>query len=129
MIKKLAILLLILSNPAFADQALPITKGQASPVTGTVLDTEKADKIKNQLIDADACTKENASYQQSVTLYKQNEVIYNSENSMLLARNVDLSKALNEAKSTSDITKILYFVGGIVVVGAGAYVGNKLSHK
>lgn len=127
--KKLISLLLLLASPAYADQALPITKGQPSPVTGTVLDTEKASKIQNELIDADACQKENTSYQQSIDLYKKNEVIYNNENSMLLARNVDLSKALNEAKETSDLTKILYFVGGIIVVGTAAYVGNKLSKR
>jgi hypothetical protein len=127
--KKLITLLLLLASPAYADQALPITKGQPSPVTGTVLDTEKAKKVEDQLIDADTCQKENTSYQQSIDLYKKNEVIYNQENSMLLGRNVDLSKALSEAKETSDLTKILYFVGGIAVVGIAAYAGNKFSKR
>ena len=124
--KKFIAILLILSQPAFADQALPIKLGNPAPFDGTILDKEKAEKVKDQLIDADACKLENDSFQKSVDLYKNNQVIYNQENSLLLGRNVELSKALSEAKETSDWTKIGYFALGIIVVSAGVYGASRL---
>jgi hypothetical protein len=129
--KTLIVLLLIISTPAFADGAITVHKGDVvSPAYdgGSLLNKEKAKKLENQLIDGDACAKENDSYQKSVNLYKSNEIIYNQENSLLLGRNVDLSKALNDAKSTSDLTKILYFTLGIAITGLGIY-GAKAALK
>ena len=124
--KKLIALLLIISLPAHADQAQPIKAGQPAPYDGTVLDKEKAGKIKDQLIERDEFQRLNDSYQKSIDIYKANETIYNQENSLLLSRNVELSKALNDAKATSDWTKVGYFVLGIVVVSAGVYGASKL---
>lgn len=116
----------MLSNSAFADQALKVKTGDTVPYDGTLLDKEKADKIRDQLIERDEFEKLNFSYQKSIDLYKANETIYNQENSLLLGRNIELSKALNDAKSTSDITKILYFTLGIGIAGLGVYGASHL---
>jgi hypothetical protein len=131
--KKTIIMILLSSvilNPvAAADSALKVKAGEAVPKQydqGTLLDPGQASKIKQQLQDADDCTKENKSYQKSVELYKSNETAYQDENTLLLNRNLSLSKSLNDAKETSDLTKILYFGLGVVITGGAFYGASKL---
>lgn len=124
--KKLIALILLISTPAFADQALPIKSGQPAPYDGVVLDNEKANKVKDQLIERDEFEKLNQSYQKSIDLYKANEVIYSQENSLLLNSNVNLSKELSNSRGTSDWVKVGYFVLGIAVVSAGVYGASRL---
>jgi hypothetical protein len=132
--KKFIALLMILSTPAFADPVHAIKVHTGDIVTpqydqGTLLDAPQATKLTNQLIDADACTKENESFQKSVDLYKANQVIYNQENSLLLSRNVELSKTLNEAKSTSNWEKVGYFALGIAATSLAIYGAKQLVNK
>lgn len=119
--KQIISLLLILATPAYADQAIPVKTGdivQPQFDRGTLLDKEKADKIKDQLIDRDALQKENESFQKSVDLYKSNQKLYQEENNLLLNRNIELTHTLNDTRSTSNWEKVFY-----VVLGAGLIYG------
>lgn len=121
--KKLISLLLIISTPAYADNAVTVHTDDVVTKQydgGTLLDKEKANKVKDQLIDADACTKENDSYQKSVLLYQANDKIYQDENSLLLNRNVELTKDLNSSRQTSDLEKIGYIILGAAMLYGGS---------
>lgn len=114
--KKLIALLLILSTPAYAGNAIKVKTGDVVQPTfdqGTLLDKEQADKIKDQLIERDGFEKENTSYKKSVELYEANKVIYQQENTLLLNRNIELSKAVNDSRSRSTWEVIGYVVLGI----------------
>lgn len=119
--KKIISLLLILSTPAYADQAVLVKTGDIVQLQfdhGTLLDQEKANKIKDQLIERDALQKENESFQKSVELYKNNQKLYQEENDLLLNRNIELTRTLNDTRSTSSWEKIAY-----VILGAGLIYG------
>ena len=121
--------MLILTTPAYADNAITVHTGDvvAAPFDkGTLLDAPQATKIKDQLADGDACQKEVTSFQKSIDLYKANESIYQDENTLLLNRNVKLTKSLNDSQETSDWTKVLYFGLGVVITGAAFYGAKQL---
>jgi hypothetical protein len=127
--KRFIVLLLLLSTPAYADQAITVHTGDVVTKQfdqGTLLDAPKATKIEDQLIDGDTAKKENASFQKSIELYKANESLYQDENTLLLNRNIELSKALNDSRSTSDWLKVGYFILGAAVVSAGVYGASHL---
>lgn len=127
--KRLIALILLLSTPAYADSAITVHTGDVvkQPYdNGTLLDKEKADKIKDQLIDGDSCKKESQSYQKSIDLYKNNEVLYRQENDILQSRNIELNKALNDSNSTSNWTKVGYFLLGIAVTSVAVYGAKQI---
>lgn len=122
-----ALISLTIINPVYADEATPIKKGDPSPYTGTVLDTEKANKIKDQLIERDSFEKENQSYKKSIDLYKSSETILYGQKDMLLNQNIELTKTLNDTRSTSDWLKVGYFVLGVAVTGLAVYGASRLN--
>lgn len=130
--KKLIALLLIISTPAYADQAITVHTGDTVTKQfdqGTLLDKPKADKVKNELIDGDACKKENGGYQQEIQLYQNNEKLYQDENTALLNSNTNLTKSLNDSKSMSDWEKAGFFLLGVAVTGLAVYGASKVVQR
>lgn len=128
--KKLIAILLILSTPAYADNAIKVKTGDIVQPTfdqGTLLDKEKAEKIKDQLIERDGFEKENLSYKKSVDLYEANKTIYQEENTLLLNRNIELTKTLNNSRQTNDWVKVGYFLLGVGVTGLAVYGAARLT--
>lgn len=128
--KKLIAILLILSTPAYADNAIKVKTGDIVQPTfdqGTLLDKEKAEKIKDQLIERDGFEKENLSYKKSVDLYEANKTIYQEENTLLLNRNIKLTKTLNDSRQTNDWVKVGYFLLGVGVTGLAVYGAARLT--
>ena len=128
--KKLLVLLLVLSTPAYADSAIKVHTGDVvAPAydQGTLLDVEKAVKIRDQLVDGDSCKKENESFQKSIDLYKSNETLYQGENTLLLNRNIELSKTLNDSRETSDWVKVGFFALGVVITGTAVWGASRLA--
>lgn len=127
---KLISLLLIITTPAYADNAIKVHTGDVvSPDynLGTLLDAQKADKIKDQLADGDTCQKEDLSLKKSINIYQENEKLYQDENTLLLNRNIELTKSLNDSRETSDWAKIGYFTLGVVVTGAAVWGASRLT--
>lgn len=118
---KLIALLLILSTPAYAGNAITVKTGDVvSPAfnEGTLLDKEQANKIKDQLIERDGFERENQSYKRSIELYDKNSLIYQNQNDLLLNRNIQLTESLNKSRTTSTLEIIGYMVlGGLVIYG------------
>lgn len=127
---KLLALLLILAQPVYADNAIKVHTGDVVKPEfneGTLMDKEKAEKIRDELIEKDALVKEKESYEKSIKLYEENKTIYQVENDMLLHRNIELSKALNDARETSDWVKVGYFVLGVAITGVAVYGAAKIA--
>ena len=130
--KKTLILILLLANinTAVADQAVTVKAGDVvsqSYDRGTLLDREKAEKIKDELIEKDGLVKQVESYDKTIKLYRSNEDILNSQKDMLLKQNIELTKTLNDTRQTSDWVKIGFFVLGIGIAGLGVYGASRLS--
>lgn len=128
--KKLIALLLIISTPSYADNAVKVKTGDIVPKEydgGTLLDSQKAEKIKDQLIERDAFEKQNKSYEKSIDLYKANEQLYQDQNTILLNRNIELTKTLNDTRTTSDWAKIGYFLLGVTITGVAVYGASRLT--
>ena len=124
------ILLLIIGiQMCLADTATELNKGDPAPYSGTLLDKEKSRKIREDLIEKDGLVKTNESLNKSLLLYRSNEDILNSQKDLLIKQNVELTKTLNDTRSTSNWEKAGYFVLGIVVTGAAVYGASKLINK
>ena len=126
--KKLILMVTLVSLiNANADQAVDLNKGEPAPFNGVLLDKEKSNKIKNELIEKDALAEKNNSLNRSIDLYRKNESIMNEQNDLLLNKNLELTRTLNDARETSSTTKILYFLGGVILSGAAVYGASKLT--
>lgn len=130
MIKKILTVMLIsltVVNSSFANQAIDVKAGQAAPYDGVLLDKEKANEIKNELIDKDGLTQINLSLNKTIELHQKNTDTLNQSNAILMDRNLDLTKELNSSRELSTFTKVLYFVGGVALTGAAVWGASKLS--
>lgn len=115
---------------AFADQAVTVRAGDIIKPEydkGTLFDREKAEKIKDELIEKDGLVKQVESYDKTIKLYRSNEEILNGQKDMLLKQNIELTKTLNDTRETSDWLKVGYFVLGIGVAGIAVYGASRLS--
>lgn len=127
---KILYLLLMISETTYAASAITVHTGDVITKEfneGTLLDKEQANKIKDQLIERDAFEKENKSYEKSIELYKANEKLYQDQNSLLLNRNIELTKTVNDTRQTSDWVKVGYFVLGVTITGAAVWGASKLA--
>lgn len=112
---------------AIADTAVNINKGEPAPYTGVLLDLEKAEKIRDELIDKDTLQKTNESLNKSILLYKSNEEILSNHKNLLLNQNMELTKTLNDTRETSGWVKAAYFVLGMAATGAAVHFATKLT--
>ena len=127
MLKYLLIISMISSQPVFADNSINLNKGDSAPYSGVLLDKEKADKIRDELIDKDALVKINESLNKSVIIYRSNEDILNGQKNMLVNQNIELTKVLNDTRETSSWVRVGYFVLGIAVTSAAVYGATRLA--
>lgn len=121
------ILLAFTIQSALADQSVNINKGEKAPYTGVLLDQEKAEKLRDELIEKDALVKTNESLNKSIILYKSNEEILSGQKDMLLKQNISLTETLNDTRTTSDLVKVGYFVLGVAVTGLAVYGAAKIA--
>lgn len=115
---------------ALADNAMTVKTGDVVTKEydgGTLLDKEKANKIKDELIEKDGLVRTNESLNRSVQLYRANEIIYNDQKKMLIDQNVELTKTLNDTRETSTFTKVAYFLGGVALTGLAVYGASRLA--
>lgn len=125
--KYLITFLMIISQPVFADTATNLSKGQPAPYDGILLDKEKSDKIRDELIEKDALVKINESLNKSIKLHRDNEDILNGQKKMLVDQNIELTRALNDSRETSTWTKIGFFALGFIVTSAAVYGATRLA--
>lgn len=126
MIKLIALLTLI-AFPVYANQAIDIKAGEPAKFDGVLLDKEKANEIKNELIEKDGLVKTNASLNRTIELGTKNTDLLNQTNDILMGRNLNLTKELNYARETSTLAKVLYFVGGVALTGVAVWGASKLN--
>lgn len=117
----LAILLIFLTlknSIVCAEDVVVIVKDSPAPFTGLLMTQEKANTIYNELTTFKLL---NTSLEKSVTLYKQNEELYEKKVNVLLEQNTKLSESLQKERTSNNWEKVLWFGLGFISVAAGIY--------
>ena len=104
---------LLLSLSVRAEDTFPINKGEASPVDGIVMTTDKARSLKNELLDKDMLVKQ-------VGIYKLNEELLNNQVALWRTQSDSLSKQLTDEKY-SFWSNTGFFLLGVAVTTGLAY--------
>ncbi len=123
MLKKILILLLIslTANNSYAADVTELKKDQPAPYTGFLFTPEKAQEVKNQLVEADRLKEINESYKRSIELYKDNEKLHEERMTKTMAQADNLAKNLYETRSTSTLEKFGYFFLGVLGTSLAVY--------
>jgi|688.fasta_scaffold490752_3 hypothetical protein len=109
---------MIVNNTAIANDATVLVKGELAPYTGVLLPEEKANSIYN---DLNRYKLLNESLERTVSLYEQNEKLQDKKVNTLLEQNDKLAINLQQARTTSNWEKVLWFGLGFLSVGLGIY--------
>ena len=106
-------------NNAVADeQSQVLIKGTSAPYTGVLIPEKQATQLYNDLHTYKSLID---SYEKSITYYKQNEDLMNSQAQILLKQNDRLAETVYKQQNTSNLEKVLWFSLGFLSVGMGIY--------
>ena len=121
-LKNLLVILLIFltlkNSIVCAEDVVVIVKDSPAPFTGLLMTQEKANTVYNELTTFKLL---NTSLEKSVTLYKQNEELYEKKVNVLLEQNTKLSESLQKERTSNNWEKVLWFGLGFISVAAGIY--------
>lgn len=109
------ILILSLSIPAFAEDSIYLEKEQKAPYSGILLPKEKVQELRVN-------TELKESLERSIILYKQNEEIYQKNQTLLIEQNQSLIKS----RGMTDLEKVLWLVGGVLLTGISVWGAGQL---
>ena len=122
LLKKILIgisIILITSN-SFADVVMVhLNKGDQAPFPGNIFTEEKSIDIYNTYHERDAFKGERDSLQTSLNIEA-------NSNSILKKDNATMYDALQKSKSSDDLQKILWFIGGVAVTALAVEGASKL---
>lgn len=104
-----------------------LKKDDPAPFDGLLLSNKKANEVKNELVERDKVKEINKSLEISLNLEKENFKLSEDKNKLLINRNDELSKQLQDSREMSDIKKILWFALGVVATGGAVYGASKLA--
>lgn len=100
-------MILSLSSSSFAQDAVLLNTSDPAPFSGFLLPKDKLQDLKNQ-IDLIPSYKKTIDFQTNIITLQQDKFKTSIE------QNVDLTKALNSSKSSSDFDHILWFSLGVL---------------
>lgn len=104
-----------------------LTKGTPSPYDGVLFPKDKADILKNEIIDLNTCTTDKTSLNTEIDLYKSNQSLISQQVTLLLNQNQVLIEAKSKEESTSEVKKYVYFASGILVTALSVYLGSRFT--
>lgn len=129
-ITTLSLVSFLMTSVCYADNVIKVQTGHVVTKEyneGVLMDREKADKVRDELIEKDALVKTNESLNKSLILYRSNEDILNGQKKLLLDQNIELTKTLNDTRETSTLVKVGYFIGGVALTGLAVYGATRLA--
>jgi hypothetical protein len=107
---RLILILGLISNLAFAQNAVHMNKGDTAEFEGDLLTLETTKQLYNDSL-------EKTSLQKQLDLTNQNVTLLQQDKTLLLDQNSKLIKAAQEEKTISTIEKGAWFLAGIIVTG------------
>lgn len=105
---RLILILTLISNIAFAQNAVYLNKSEPAPFSGDLLTLDQTKSLYNDSL-------EKSSLQKQLDLTNQNNTLLEQEKQLLLDQNAKLIKTAQDEKSLSTWEKIAYFGGGILL--------------
>lgn len=108
------------------NQIILIDKGTPAPFRGLLFPEDKALEFRKELLELDYLRAQIASYEREISFYKDNETLYQDKVNLLTLQNKNLLDEVNRVENKSTFNKVMWFVIGVAVTGAGVYVGSKV---
>lgn len=118
---KLFIALLLICSISLADDVVPIQKDQPAPFNGLLFPQEKAVDARNAIIERDSLKAINLSLDNSVKYYQENSGKDAEKIKLLMDRNDQLSKNLNDERTVTNWERIAWIAAGVVLTGVAFY--------
>lgn len=109
------------------DEVIILNKDDKAPYTGFLFPREKALEVRRTYLENDELKAINESFKRSIEIYKSNESESEKQKQILLDRNDKLAQQLSSSRDMSNLERIAWFVGGILVTGAAAYGVSKVA--
>lgn len=116
---KIMLILTLISNLAFAQNAVHMNKGDVAEFEGDLLTLSTAKQLYDDSLEKN-------SLQKQLDLTNQNLTLLQQDKTLLLDQNSKLIKAAQEEKVTSDVEKGLWFLGGIILTGLAVKAAGSL---
>lgn len=123
------IILTIVSNSFFAhaeEGVTSITKGTPAPYDGVLLNNDKANQLRKDLLDLDTEKELNKSLQRSMDFYKIKDEYSSNQINILLEQNMKLNGALNSELNNDKYQNLLWFSLGVLATGLSVYAAQKI---
>lgn len=122
----------IIGNNALAiteaeQQVIVLEKDFPAPFRGYLFPEDKALKFRKDLLQLDTLKSLNESYERSITLYKNNEELFNYKINTLMDQNDRLAKAAYQAQDRDKFENWFWFGMGFLLASAGVYLGSKVT--
>lgn len=122
MLKKLLIILTILSNLCIADElVVPITKGDPAPYSGVLFPVSKAREMEKTSIERNNLKLINESYQRSHEIDAKTEELLNKKIDIVTQQNNVLNDQVYKYRESSNWNNLLWFSLGIFATGAAIW--------
>jgi hypothetical protein len=107
---KFILILILISDLAFAQNAVHLNLGDKAPFDGNLLTESTTQQLYNDSL-------EKTSLQKQLDLTNSTVNLLQQDKTLLLDQNSKLISAAQSQKVTSDVEKGLWFLGGIVLTG------------
>lgn len=121
------IIVCMMHSTAQADQVRYLLKGETAPYTGFLFDEEKANNIKNAVVERDGYKLINESLERSIQLHKANQELYIQQRDIFRTQNDKLAIELEKERSTSTLSHILWFSLGVLATGIAVYGAKQIT--
>lgn len=105
---RLILILTLISNIAFAQNAVFINKDDKAPFSGDLLTTDQVKSLYNDSL-------EKSSLQKQLDLTNSNNQLLTQEKQILLDQNKSLISTATQDHTLNSWEKVGYFLGGIVI--------------
>lgn len=107
---KLILIFTLISNLAFAQNAVHLNKNDPAPFEGDLLTLDTTKQLYNDSL-------EKTSLQKQLDLTNSNNSLLNQEKQILLDQNKSLIETNQSQQTMSTIEKGAWFLGGIILTG------------
>lgn len=117
---------IFISNLALGDDAVSLSKGQSAPFDGILMTTDRAQSARKAELDLPQYKLLNDSLSHSLDLEKDNNSFLTQKVGILTNDNQLLSTSLEKERSTNELTKILWFAGGVILTALAVKGASQL---
>lgn len=111
----------LISNICYADDITYIEKDKPAPYEGYIFTIDKTKDTRIKLLERDTFQGLNVSLTTTNTFLQQNSDFKDKQIKLVQDRNDQLSQALKDSQSSSNLEKILWFSLGVVGTGLAVW--------